>query len=91
MFLDTMFFSQSDSHPDHNTGNDVRIGAKTYTIDHVIGADAFHLDAPTMGIYRSLTIKSDRSCLPSFIFFGILGESVNLEKMPSWGLQGQKW
>ena len=73
------------------TGNDVRIGAKTYRIGHVIGADAFHLDAPTMGIYRSLTIKSGRSCLPSLIFFGILGESVKLEKMPSLGFQGQKW
>ena len=60
------------------TGNDVRIGAKTYRIGHVIGADAF--DAPTMGIYRSLTIKSDRSCLPSLLFFGILGEIVKLEK-----------
>ena len=73
------------------TGNNVRIGAKTYKIGHVIGADAFHLDAPTMGIYRTLTIKSGRSCLPSLIFFGILGESVKLEKMPSWGFQGQKW
>ena len=62
------------------TGNDVRIGAKTYRIGHVIGADALHLDAPTMGIYRSLTIKSGRRCLPSLIFFGILGQSVKLEK-----------
>ena len=73
------------------TGNDVRIGAKTYRIGHVIGADAFHLGPPTMGIYRSLTIKLGRSCLPSLIFFGILGKSVKLEKMPSWGFQGQKW
>ena len=73
------------------TGNDVRIGTKTYRIGHVIGANAFHLDAPTMGIYRSLTIKLGWSCLPSLIFFGILGESVKLEKMPSWGFQGQKW
>ena len=43
--------------------NDVRIGAKTYIIGHVIGADAFHLDAPTMGIYRSLAFKSGRSSL----------------------------
>ena len=73
------------------TGNDVRIGAKTWRIGHVIRADAFHLDVPTMGIYRSLTIKLGRSCLPSLIFFGILGESVKLEKMPSSGFQGQKW
>ena len=73
------------------TGNDVRIGAKTYRIGHVIGADAFHLDAPTMGIYRSLTIKLGRSCLPSLIFFGILGESVKLGKTPFWGFQGLKW
>ena len=32
------------------TGNDVRIGLKTYRIGHVIGADAFHLDVPSMGI-----------------------------------------
>ena len=73
------------------TGNDVKIGTKTYRIGHVIYPDAFHLDAPTMGIYRSLTIKSGRSSLPSLIFFGILGESVKLEIMPSWGFQGQKW
>ena len=62
------------------TGNDVRIGAKTYRIGHVISTDAFHLDAPTMGIYRSLAFKSGRSSLPSLIFFGILRESVKLEK-----------
>ena len=50
------------------TGNNVKIGVKTYGIGHVIGTDAFHLDAPTMHIYRSLTIKSGRSCLPSLIF-----------------------
>ena len=38
--------------------NDVRIGTKTYRIGHVIGADSFHLDVPTMGIYRLLAIKT---------------------------------
>ena len=71
--------------------NGVKIGVKTYRIGHVIGADAFHLDVPTMGIYRSLAIKSGRSSLPSLIFFGILGESVKLEKMLFWGFQEQKW
>ena len=83
--------SEREQNVDARTGNDVRVGAKTYRIGHVIGAHTFHLDAPTMGIYRSLTIKLGRSCLPSLIFFGILGESVKLEKMPSWDLQGQKW
>ena len=31
------------------------------------------------------------SCLPSLIFFGILGESVKLWKTPFWGFQSQNW
>ena len=69
--------------------NDVRIGAETYRIGHVIGADAFHLDAPTMDIYRSLAFKSGRSSLSFLIFFGILGKSVKLEKMSFWGFEGR--
>ena len=50
------------------SGNDVRIGAKTYRIGHVIGADAFHLDALTMG---NLQIIDDqiRQELPTFSHF----------------------
>ena len=70
--------------------NDLRIGAKTYIVGHVIGADLFHLDAPTISSYRSLAINLGESSLPSLIFFGILGESVKLGKMPFWGFQGQK-
>ena len=31
------------------------------------------------------------SCLPSLIFFGIIGESVKLGKTPFWGFQSQNW
>ena len=68
--------------------SDLRIGAKTYRIGHVIGADSFHLDAPTIGIYSSLAINLGESNLPSLIFFGIPGESVKLGKMPFWSFQG---
>ena len=71
--------------------NDLRIGVKTYKIGHVIGVNSFHLDAPTIAIYRSFAINLGESSLPSLIFFGILGESVKLGKMPFWGFQGQKW
>ena len=64
----------------------IRTGAKTYRIVQVIGADSFHLDAPTIGIYRSLAINLGESSLP------ILGESVlKVGEMPFWGFQGQKW
>ena len=71
--------------------NNLRIGAKTYRIGHVIGTDSFDLDAPTIGIYISLAINLGESSLPSLIFFGVLGESVELGEMPFWGFQGQKW
>ena len=57
----------------------------------MIAADALHLDAPTIGVYRSIADKPGGSSLPSLIFFGILGESVKLEKMPFSDFQGQKW
>ena len=57
--------------------NNFRIGAKTYQIGDVIGADPFDLNAPTIGIYRSMADKPERSSLPSLIFL-VFQESVKL-------------
>ena len=46
-------------------------------------ADSFVWTVPHEGL--------GRSCLPSLIFFGILGESVKLGKTPFWGFQSQNW
>ena len=71
--------------------NDFKIGVKTYRIGDVIGADTFDHNTPTIGIYRLMADKPGGSNLLSLIFFGILGESVKLGKMPFWGFQRQKW
>ena len=48
--------------------DDVRIGAKTHRIGHVIGADAFHLDAPTMCILHIIGVQI-RQEQPTFSHF----------------------
>ena len=62
---------------------------KTYRIDDVISANVFDLNAPTIGIYRSMADKPGGSSLPSLIFFGILGESVQLGNMRFGAFKGR--